>query len=307
MSKLGGVILNRSPLRYPGGKSNITPLIKFIIEKKKNVYALDRFTYIEPFAGGAGVAVNLLLDGAVTSIVINDYDKAIYSFWRALKEETDAFIELIRRTPVTAEEWYKQKNIYLTKNQKYSLELGFATFFLNRTNRSGILNEAGPIGGYKQKGTYLIDARFNKKELIQRIQNIATHKKHIFIYNKEVRSFITKILPKYMNHAFVYFDPPYYSNGKRLYKNFLRHEDHVEIARCISQNVLCDWILTYDDAPQIHDIYSQYQYIARKYNLNYSVANKGKGTELLIFKSIELLPTKQEIDLYLKYLEINTY
>jgi DNA adenine methylase len=302
----GGVLLNRSPLRYPGGKSNITPLIKFIIEKN-SANVSDSFTYIEPFAGGAGVAVNLLLDGVVTSVVINDYDKAIYSFWRALKEETDALIELIRRTPVTVEEWYKQKDIYLADNRKYSLKLGFAAFFLNRTNRSGILNAAGPIGGYEQKGTYLIDARFNKEVLIERIQNIAAYKKHIFIYNKEIRSFITQVLPKYRNNAFVYFDPPYFSNGKRLYKNFLEHEDHVEIARYISQNVLCDWILTYDDAPQIHDIYSQYQYTARKYNLNYSVANKGKGTELLLFKSPELLPTKQEIDSYLRRLEISTY
>jgi len=299
--------LNQSPLRYPGGKSNITPLIKFIIEKKKSINTLDSFTYIEPFAGGAGVAVNLLLDGTVTSIVINDYDKAIYSFWRALKEDTDALIELIRRTPVTVEEWYKQKRIYLEENRKYSLKLGFAAFFLNRTNRSGILNTAGPIGGFNQKGTYLIDARFNKKVLIERIQNIAAYKKHIFIYNKEVRSFMTQILPKYRDNAFVYFDPPYFSNGKRLYKNFLTDEDHAEIAKYISQNVLCDWILTYDDVSQIHDIYSQYQYITRKYNLNYSAANKGKGTELLFFKSPELLPSKNEIDLRMKHLEIKTY
>jgi len=299
--------LNRSPLRYPGGKSNITSLIKLIINKKKSTNVHNCFTYIEPFAGGAGVAVNLLLDGVVTSIVINDYDKAVYSFWRALKEDTDALIELIRRTPVTIDEWYKQKNIYLTENQKYSLKLGFAAFFLNRTNRSGILNTAGPIGGYEQKGKYLINARFNKEALIKRIQSIAAYKNYVFIYNKEIRNFITQVLPKYRNHAFAYFDPPYFSNGKRLYKNFLKQEDHSEIARYVNQNVLCDWILTYDDVPQIHDIYSQYKYIIRKYNLNYSVANKEKGTELLVFKSPELLPTEKEIDLYLKHLEISKY
>ncbi len=297
--------LNRSPLRYPGGKSNITPLIRFIIQKKTPDIS-DGFTYIEPFAGGAGVAVNLLLEGVVSNVVINDYDKAIYSFWRALKYETNALINLIKITPVTVEEWYRQRNIYLTRNRKYSLELGFAAFFLNRTNRSGILN-AGPIGGYEQDGTYLIDARYNKDTLINRIQNIAIFKKNIFIYNKEIRNFISQIMPEYENNAFAYFDPPYYAKGKRLYKNFLEHQDHAEIAKYINQNVPCDWILTYDNVPQIRNIYSQYQYVARKYSLNYSLANKGKGTELIIFKSPQLMPTNQEIDSGLSQLAISSF
>lgn len=297
--------MNRSPLRYPGGKSNITPLVKFIIQQK-NIDVSDNFTYIEPFAGGAGVAVNLLLEGVVSNIVINDYDKAIYSFWRALKDDTAALIDLIEATPVTVEEWHHQRDIYLTFNHKYSLKLGFAAFFLNRTNRSGILN-AGPIGGYEQSGTYQINARFNKDTLINRIQNIARYKKNIFLYNKEIRSFISQIIPKYGSDAFVYFDPPYFANGKRLYKNFLVHEDHVEIAQYINQAVSCDWILTYDDAPQIREIYSKYDYIARKYSLNYSVANKGKGTELIIFKSSNLLPAKHDIDAHLKQLAISTF
>lgn len=298
--------MNRLPFRYPGGKSNITPLIKYIINKKKRNNGNEPFTYIEPFAGGAGVAVNLILDGMVSSVVINDHDKAIYSFWRALRDETEALIELIRNTPVTIEEWYKQKSIYMEENRKYSLKLGFATLFLNRTNRSGIINGAGPIGGYEQKGTYLIDARFNKEVVIKRIQYIAAHKKKILIYNKEIRSFITQILPRYKDNALVYFDPPYFSNGKRLYKNFLKYEDHVEIARYINKDVLCDWILTYDDVPQIHDIYSQYQYTTRRYSLNYSVANKGKGTELLFVKSPKLLPANHEMNTEMKRLAIST-
>jgi DNA adenine methylase len=262
------------------------------IVREKSINASNGITYIEPFAGGAGVAINLLLEGAVSRIVINDYDKAIYSFWRALIHETGNLIELINRTPVTVGEWHKQKNIYLTLNSRYSLELGFAAFFLNRTNRSGILN-AGPIGGYEQNSTYLINARYNKDMLIKRIQNIAARKKDIFVYNKEIRSFITQIIPQYALDAIVYFDPPYYANGKRLYKNFLVYNDHVEIAELISKRVTCDWILTYDDAPEIHAIYSHYNYVMRKYVLNYSVANKGKGTELIIFKNSALVPVNQ--------------
>ena len=116
--------------------------------------------------------MDLLLNGTVKNIVINDYDKAIYSFWRAILEDSKRLVSLIKNTEVTVEEWYRQKNIYNNFNTKYSLELGFATFFLNRTNRSGILN-AGPIGGYRQNGNYLIDARYNKEKSIEKILRIS--------------------------------------------------------------------------------------------------------------------------------------
>ena len=180
----GELNMNYSPLRYPGGKSKIAPFVSLLIEKTK----LDECTYVEPFAGGAGVALSLLFDGTVTNIVINDYDKAIYSMWKSILEETEAFINLVRTVPLTIDEWRKQKQIYNNENKKYSLELGFATFYLNRTNRSGIL-AAGPIGGYKQTGNYLMDVRYNREALIQRIKKIAEYKSYIHLYNKDIESF----------------------------------------------------------------------------------------------------------------------
>ena len=197
--------MNYSPLRYPGGKAKFSPCVKEIIHKSEDKIE----TYIEPFAGGAGVALDLLFSGEVKRIVINDYDKAIYSFWRAVLEETDRLIDLIKKTEITIDEWYKQKEVYMNNANKYSLELAFATFFLNRTNRSGILN-AGPIGGYAQRGAYRLDVRYNKENLIQRIKDIAKLKKNIYIYNKEIRAFIQQVLPKYSENGFAYFDPPYY-------------------------------------------------------------------------------------------------
>ena len=280
--------MNYSPLRYPGGKSKIAPLIRLIIKKTGN----SGITYIEPFAGGAGVALSLLIEGDVNKIVINDYDKAIYSFWRALKESPQELIDLIAHTPITIDEWRHQKDIYITQNKKYSIELGFAAFFLNRTNRSGILS-AGPIGGYSQMGNYGMGARFNRDALICRIQEIAKFKSQIMVYNKEIRSFINGVIPKYQDQAFVYFDPPYYENGQRLYKNFFSPTDHADIAKSIVSGVNCPWIITYDDVPELREIYSNY--VQRKYTLNYSAANKGKGSEIIIFKSPILLPTSDEI------------
>ena len=244
-------LVNYSPLRYPGGKSKIAPLIRLIMEKAEE----SRNIYIEPFAGGAGVALSLLIEGTVDQIVINDYDKAVYSFWRALKESPQELIRLIERTPLTIEEWKHQKNIYCTQNKKYSVELGFSAFYLNRTNRSGILS-AGPIGGYNQTGNYSISARFNREALISRVQEIAKYRSQITVYNKEIRSFINGIVPKYQEHAFVYFDPPYYENGQRLYKNFFSPTDHFDIAQSIITGVNCPWVITYDDVPELRKIYA---------------------------------------------------
>ncbi|WP_338145588.1 MULTISPECIES: DNA adenine methylase [Clostridium] len=279
-------MMNFSPLRYPGGKSKIAPFIEVVIDN----IGFENCTYIEPFAGGAGVALALLFNNKVQQIIINDYDKAIYSFWKAVINDTNKLLGLIKNTPISVEEWKKQKEIYSNKNDKYSVELGFATFYLNRTNRSGIL-KAGPIGGYNQEGNYLIDARYNKDILIKKIELIAARKNQIKIYNKEVRKFIEQILPQYGDEAFVYFDPPYFNKGKELYKNFFNPKDHAKISESISKNVNSHWIVTYDDFPEIVDLYKNY-YIKR-FDINYSVANNRKGSEIIIFKDKTYCPSNE--------------
>lgn len=272
-----------TPLRYPGGKSKITALMTEIISSLQMCS-----TYIEPFAGGAGIAVNLLLQGVVEQIVINDYDKSIYSFWRAVKEDSDRLISLIEEVPVTIEEWHRQREIYKSCLNKYSLELAFATFFLNRTNRSGILS-AGPIGGMKQDGEFKLDARFNKRVLINRIENISKHRNAIKVYNKEICSFIENVISKYENDAFVYFDPPYYGNGNRLYKNSFKKDDHLNFAQHVFSYVHIPWVVTYDSIHQIEQIFDSFP--IKHYKINYSAAKKCKGSELMIFKNEKLIPS----------------
>lgn len=271
-----------SPLRYPGGKGKLTPFIATMIE----AHGHKGGTYIEPFAGGAAVALELLEKGIVSEIVINDLDKGIYSFWRAILTETDRFIKEIEKAQVNMDEWYKQRAICMNESSRYSFELGFATFFMNRTNRSGII-KAGVIGGKSQQGTWKLDARFNKPELIERIRNIAEKKRHIHLYNKDIVSFIKNYIPKYEDNAFVYFDPPYFRKGRQLYMNFFDYEDHARIEKLISNMVNSDWMITYDNEPEIKKIYEK-NYI-KTFELNYSVAKKKKGQELLIFKNESML------------------
>ncbi|EIF8386747.1 DNA adenine methylase [Listeria monocytogenes] len=266
-----------SPLRYPGGKTQLSSFVKNLLEINNIVGG----TYIEPFAGGAGVAIQLLLEGDVDSIVINDYDKSIYSIWYSILNNTERFINLISDTPVTIEEWYRQKEIYLrNKNRQNSLEGGFATFFLNRTNVSGIIS-GGPIGGIKQTGKYKIDCRFNKKDLIRKIRLVASRREAITLYRKDALKLINIINENYNNETtFIFFDPPYYVQGKNLYLSFYSNESHKKLFNKIETLRDFFWITTYDYAPQIADIY---QKIERKYEyrLSYSVNKKRKAKEYM--------------------------
>lgn len=277
-----------SPLRYPGGKGKLAPFMGLMINKMN----IKNGTYIEPFAGGAGVALMLLMEGYVDDIVINDYDKAIYSVWRAIISEPENLVDRILDTPINIDEWKKQKEIYVEQNKKYSLDLAFATFFLNRTNRSGIL-KGGPIGGFEQTGNYGIDARYNAEKLVERIRAVAKYKKHIKVYNKEIVSFIESVLPNYGQNSMTYFDPPYFNKGPELYKNFFDKEDHAKIAKLILNGVPGNWIITYDDTPEIIELYKQQ--CIRRYDLNYSAANTGKSSEVIVFNDNKFCPTNQEL------------
>ena len=201
-------------------------------------------------------------------------------------------LKLIEDTPLSVDEWRARKRIYDEQGDKYSLELGFAAFYLNRTNHSGILSNAGPIGGFDQTGNYLIDARFNRPELVRRVCDIAKYKSKIHLYNKDIRTFLEKYLPKYQERAFIYFDPPYYNKGKALYKNFFSPMDHQEIFERIKE-LNCPWLVTYDDVPEIREIYSSYS--GKRYDLTYSLANNGKKSELMFLCDDALWPSKAEL------------
>ena len=278
-----------SPLRYPGGKGKLASFMEYMIDQLGH----QGGTYIEPFAGGAGIAMELLLRNVVSRIVINDYDKAVWSSWKAILTETDRFVEEIRTVPLTVDEWQKQHEILVTQNDKYSFELGFAAFYLNRTNRSGII-KGGVIGGQEQAKDWKMDVRFKREELVTRIQRIAARKKDIKLYNKDVNSFIKNYVPLYEENALIYFDPPYFRKGQQLYMNFFNYKDHVRIEQEIREHVNCDWIITYDYEPQIEEIYHNYN--LRLYDLNYSVSTKRKANELMIFKDGIIIPSDEELN-----------
>lgn len=276
-----------SPLRYPGGKGKLLQFVKDLILHN----GLEGGSYSEPYAGGASIALGLLIEDYVSEIHINDYDKSIYSFWYALLRHTDAFIQRVWDTPISMKEWQKQKIIQKNKDDYDHLDLGFSTFFLNRTNRSGVLN-AGVIGGNDQTGNYKIDARYNKTELVRRINTIANQSKNIKIYRQDATNFITKTIPKMKRKGLVFLDPPYYVQGKRLYTSFYDHADHVEVAQAIKTSKLKHWIVTYDNSDAINEIYDLKNKVV--YNLRYSISPTSTvGAEVLFYSKNIKLPHKQ--------------
>ena len=265
--------MNSSPLRYPGGKSLMTNFFVDLFLRN----GLQEIVYAEPYAGGAGAAINLLLNGHVNEIVINDANIGIYSFWSALVNESDKFIQTINAIPVTLTEWYRQREI-LQESDKPSFELGVATFFMSRTNRSGVIF-GGAIGGSTEErqsnAKYKIDCRFNKQDLIQRLKIIAANKRRIKVTNEDALAFLRQL----DNNVFVYLDPPYYVKGKSLYMNHYTDKDHEGLARFLQNEAHFNWVLSYDDVPQIREMYANSNLY--RFPLKYTVSKKQVGYELL--------------------------
>lgn len=276
----------QSALRYPGGKSSLSGLLAEFIELNN----LQDGIYAEPYAGGAGAGLNLLFSEYVSELILNDADRNIYLFWRSILFDTERFIKLLNDTPISIDEWKKHRQI-LRNSEVYSeLEIAFSTFYLNRCNRSGILY-AGPIGGQSQSGKWLLDARFNKVELTRRIEKIALFASRVSIHDLDAIDFIKQyILPLAVldNRLLVYLDPPYYSKGSQLYLNYYVPEDHVTLANFINSQLGFKWIVSYDDVPQIRQLYSGREITT--YAPRYSAHGAKIGKEVIIYCPNCLLP-----------------
>lgn len=271
-----------SPLRYPGGKARLAPFLARAIEAQSPRPA----QYAEPFAGGAGAALKLLHDGIVEKVHLNDLNPGIAAMWRAMLRQTTQFLKLVAETPVDIEQWKAQRDIYRTPIGRSDLELGFSTFFLNRTNRSGILH-AGPIGGLEQKGRWKIDARFNRRTLSARIEAISSMQDSISLYEQDGLSFIDDLYPL-GEDLFLYADPPYIVQGEGLYLHAFDEIAHLQLADKLS-SIGSPWLLTYDDDPRITDILYKEGRCAT-FPIAHTAHRQHVGSEAVIFSRSLILP-----------------
>lgn len=275
-----------TPLRYPGGKAKLTPFIEELLVLNK----LEHIHYIEPYAGGAGLALNLLFKNHADIIYLNDINKAVYSFWYSVLNYSDELCSLIENTNITMDEWYKQKWIMSNSSTIDTLTLGFSTFFLNRTNRSGIL-KGGVIGGKRQDGNWKLDARFNKNNLINRIEKINKEKDRIILTNIDAIDFINQVsIGLDSNKSLIYLDPPYYIKGQGLYENHYKPDDHLLISKKIISEINIPWIVSYDNTPQIIELYKKCKMIT--YGIKYSAQDKYLGSEVMFFSEKLKYPNK---------------
>lgn len=279
-----------SPLRYPGGKAKITQFVGHLLDLNK-----VSGTYIEPFAGGAGVALNLLYTGKIQTIVINDLDDGVYSFWNTVLTEPEYLIRRIKETPfdyatpdtlpepaVLQSIWEEHRYRYDVNRYHDMREKAFDFFMLNRANVSGVI-KAGPIGGTRQDGKYNISARFNKKTLIDRLELVYRHRDRIKATNFEASHFLALLSQGRIcdtSDALVYLDPPYYVQGKHLYNCYATDRIHELVSYQLLENDW-NWLLTYDTAPQIYDLYPSEQVQKFEYGIHYSANKKGTFQEYM--------------------------
>jgi DNA adenine methylase len=266
---------SQSPFRYPGGKATLGPLVAEII-RHNNLWLCD---YAEPFAGGAGLALRLMFENVVWNIHINDKDPAIWGFWHAALNENAELVRLILETPVTVDEWRRQREILLAADLRRPAELGFAAFFLNRTNRSGVIKSGGIIGGFDQVGPYKIDCRFNRRELASRVARLRHYRKRIHLTHLDAAEFLAQFQRNATRPSLLCIDPPYYNQGSSLYSNYYQRGDHAALAQQI-QALHLPWLLTYDRATAIAELYGERKRYA--FDIAYSVNRKRKGSELMV-------------------------
>lgn len=275
-----------TPLRYPGGKARFAPLIAEVITANE----LTGGHYLEPYAGGAGVALSLLMDGVVEHIHINDADPAIAAFWRVATREITSLVAMVASQPITMDAWHHWRSVMLGQTTGTELERGFATLFMNRTNRSGIL-KGGVIGGKEQAGCYKINARFMREELCLRLERIGNYADCIHVYEEDAHQLLLRCHQFLPAKSLVYLDPPYYVKGAGLYRNFYKHDDHVRIAKLLGgDRFRRPWVVSYDNAEEIQEMYAYAKPYA--YGLNYTAQRRYMGSEVMFFSKRIQVPLK---------------
>lgn len=277
-----------TPLRYPGGKQKLTPFILELIRAND----LQGGNYVEPYAGGAGVALELLLGNHVSKIHLNDSALPVYAFWRSVLSKADELCDLISRASLTVEEWKLRREIVRNPKGHTLLELGYSTFYLNRCNRSGVLS-GGLIGGLDQTGEWKMDARFSRNELIRRIEVIASRSSSIVLKNWDAERFIEDHVQGLPENTLVYLDPPYFEKASRLYLNSYAEEDHERIAEFIQSKLTKKWVVSYDSAPQILNYYRRSRSFL--YDLQYNASTVYKGREIFVFSDDLKLPSASKL------------
>lgn len=262
-----------SPLRYPGGKAVLSEDLARI----RSLNDLTGTAVAEPFAGGAGASLSLLFQRKTPQIHINDLDPAIFAFWQSVVQRSAELLGRLEDVPISVEEWDHWRNVYRS-GESSPFDRGFAAFYLNRCNRSGIIDDGGVIGGREQSGRWKIDARFNKRTLRTRLERIGAERERISVTGEDGVALLQRLDP---DSTFFFIDPPYLNKGRTLYMNGLDPAYHARLAAELKNMDHKAWALTYDDCLEIRELYEGWAAV-RPFSLRYTARERRMGRELLI-------------------------
>lgn len=277
-----------SPLRYPGSKVRITEMVASLLEQN----LLVGCHLYEPFAGGSAVSLGLLANGFVPSATWVERDPLIYTFWKMVKEQPEALIARMMKSDISLSTWKRMLPLRdIKRPTKATLpDLGYAGLFFNRTCFSGIIG-AGPIGGITQlSSSYKIDCRFNKNELANGIRECSAIIQKVEIMFGDGIAFLQQNCLKMPSHALVYIDPPYVTNGHKLYRYHFDKKQHENLAEAVS-DLRGPWLMSYDNHELIRDLYvgEQAKYVKTYQSLRSSRFVK----EILLLSDDFLLPASE--------------
>lgn len=280
-----------SPLRYPGSKKKLVLYLYEIMKLNK----LNSNVLVEPFVGGGSISLHFLLNGIVNKIIIADKDRLIYSFWKVLFSNPDYLIDFIKKVKINLNTFYKYKKITRTYENYKKEKLAEACIFLNRTSFSGIMTDrVGPLGGKKQQSQYKIDCRFNKKRIIEKIEYISTFNQSVTVLCCDWKNTIKYAQDwnrnkKKLNKLFFYFDPPFYNKADNLYRCYFNQEEHKQLNKEIT-NLNYNWVLSYDNTPEIIKLYSNDKCKKVHVKIPYSINSHAKRIEKELIITPLLLP-----------------
>jgi DNA adenine methylase len=250
---------------------------------------LEGGVYAEPFAGGAGIAWELLRSGVASSVRLNDANRALFAFWHSVLYETDRLCRLVENESITIDRWIHHKRVLADESESDFVNLGFSFFFLNRCNRSGIISRGGVIGGLEQSGRWKMDARFNRAALVARVREIASFRDRVELSCRDALDFMTECEVIRNGSALVYIDPPYFVQGRRLYMDYYKTADHEKLARFVASRCEAPWVVSYDAVPEVRALYIG-MFSKFRYSLQYSAARAYQGQELFVFSDRLRLP-----------------
>jgi len=274
-----------SPLRYPGSKRKLFNYLERISGHNN----LSPQMLVEPFVGGGSVFLNFLSRHEKSKAIIADKDELVYSFWKILFAEPSYLINFIRKVRVNLKTFDRYRYISSHPKEFNRKKLAEACLFLNRTSFSGILNNsAGPLGGREQKSIYKIDCRFGRENLIKKIKSISAFKNRVVVlpYNWEETLKYVAEKDKYKDARLLYyFDPPFYKKADQLYRYHFDEASHKNL-RDKLMKLKQPWILSYDRAQEIRNLYSAFTRI--NVSMPYSINSPAKRLE----KELIITPLK---------------